>query len=417
MEQDLNQAQTLDREDVLAKFRNYFFIPQIDGKDSIYLCGNSLGLMPKQTPQYIDQELEDWRHLGVEGHLHAKNPWLPYHEILTQQMANIVGGKPSEVVVMNSLTVNIHLMMVTFYRPTKTKYKILVDYSLFPSDRYAILSQLHFHGYGPEGMIELSPDEGTEYVSRETIEHIIHTHGDEIALVLIGGVNYYSGQVYDIPFITSLAKKHGCAVGFDLAHAAGNVTFNLHDANVDFAVWCSYKYLNSGPGSLSGCFIHEKHHDDLSLNRFAGWWGQNKTIRFKMGPEFDPIKTAEGWQLSNPPILSMAAIKSSLDIFEEAGMQRLRQKSLQLTQFCLDLLGTKSKKYTIITPLKDEERGSQLSIQMSEKDKSVFDALIRHGVIADWREPDVIRIAPAPLYNSFEDVYHFCQIFTDIIGS
>ncbi|MCB0660217.1 MAG: kynureninase, partial [Saprospiraceae bacterium] len=344
MEQDLYQAQTLDREDVLAKFRNYFFIPQIDGKDSIYLCGNSLGLMPKQTPQYIDQELEDWRHLGVEGHLHAKNPWLPYHEILTQQMANIVGGKPSEVVVMNSLTVNLHLMMVTFYRPTKTKYKILVDYSLFPSDRYAILSQLQFHGYGPEGMIELSPDEGTEYVSRETIERILHTNGDEIALVLIGGVNYYSGQVYDIPFITSLAKKHGCTVGFDLAHAAGNVTLNLHDANVDYAVWCSYKYLNSGPGSLSGCFIHEKHHSDLSLNRFAGWWGQNKTTRFKMGPEFDPIKTAEGWQLSNPPILSMAAIKSSLDIFEEAGMQRLRQKSLLLTQFCLDLLGTKSEK-------------------------------------------------------------------------
>lgn len=405
-------AREQDQNDVLASYRDQFHIPKDDqGKDAIYLCGNSLGLMPKSTSDYIAQELEDWKNLGVEGHFNAKNPWMPYHEYLTENMAAIMGAHPSEVVVMNSLTVNLHLLMVSFYRPTKERYKILFDYSPFPSDRYAIASQLRYHGFDPaKGMIELSPEGDEEVVTLETIKKILDNHGDEIALILIGGVNYYTGQAYDIPSITKMGHNKGCMVGFDLAHAAGNLKLNLHEDGPDFAAWCSYKYLNSGPGSLSGCFVHERHHQ-ADLPRFAGWWGHDKSTRFLMGDEFKPITTAEGWQLSNPPVLSMAAIRASLDIFAAAGIQRLREKSEKLTAYLEYLiLEEKNDNIKIITPSDPKQRGCQLSIQMKVPDKKLFHYLSDNGVIADWREPDVIRVAPVPLYNTFEDVWHFSRI-------
>lgn len=415
MQSTLSFAQDLDHQDSLSSFRSKFHIPRTsDGKDSIYLCGNSLGLMPISTRDYINQELDDWKNLGVEGHFHAKHPWMPYHEFLSEKMARVVGALPSEVVVMNSLTVNLHLMMVSFYRPTKTRYKILFDYSPFPSDRYAIESQIKYHGFDPKiSMIELLPDEGQEIVSDEAIAKIIETEGESIALIMIGGVNYYTGQAYNIKKITELGHAHGCKVGFDLAHAAGNLALNLHDDGPDFAVWCSYKYLNSGPGSLAGCFVHDRHHD-VDLNRFAGWWGHDKATRFLMGDTYQPIKTAEGWQLSNPPVLSMAAILSSLDIFDEADIQMLRKKSVQLTAYLeAMLLANQSDLLSIITPSNSQERGCQLSLQMHNPDKRLFQFLMERGVIADWREPDVIRIAPVPLYNTFSDCWHFVDILNE----
>jgi kynureninase len=408
----LEYAQIQDKNDVLSAYRAQFHIPKTqDGNDTIYFCGNSLGLMPKSTTDYVNQELEDWKNLGVEGHFHAKNPWMPYHEFLTKNMAQIVGALPSEVVVMNSLTVNLHLLMVSFYRPTKGRYKILFDYSPFPSDRYAIESQIKFHGYDPkDAMLELSPESGQEIVSMDNIQNIIEQFGDEIALILIGGVNYYTGQAYDIKNITKMGHSKGCVVGFDLAHAAGNLNLNLHDDGPDFAAWCSYKYLNSGPGSLSGCFIHERHHTS-DLPRFAGWWGQDKSTRFLMGDTFHPIKTAEGWQLSNPPVLSMAAIRASLDIFASAGMDALKAKSEQLTEYLVYLITQeRDQNIKIITPLDAAQRGCQISIQMQNPDKKLFKYITEKGVIADWREPDVIRVAPVPLYNTFEDVWQFSKI-------
>jgi kynureninase len=413
LESSLEFARTLDRNDNLRDFRDKFHIPKDkNGKDQVYLCGNSLGLMPKSVESHIQQELEDWKAFGVEGHFHAKNPWMPYHEILTDQMANIVGAKASEVVVMNGLSVNLHLMMVSFYKPTKERYKILVDYSPFPSDRYAVTSQLKFHGFdSEEGLMELKPSEGSEIVEMSTIEDMFEKNGSEIALVLIGGVNYYTGQAYDVKKITALGHKNGCVVGFDMAHAAGNLALSLHDDGPDFAAWCTYKYMNSGPGSLSGCFVHERHHRDSNLNRFAGWWGHDKKTRFLMGDEFVPIQSAEGWQLSNPPIFQMAAIKASLEIFSNAGMENLRLKSLQLTQYLEDLIELHTNdKINIITPKNPKERGCQLSIQMKQPNKKLFDFLTEKGVISDWREPDVIRVAPVPLYNTFEDVWNFNEI-------
>lgn len=412
MDTSLQYAQDQDQADELRSFRDSFHIPKINrDNDSIYLCGNSLGLMPKATPSYVNQELEDWKNLGVEGHFHAAKPWMPYHEFLTENMATVVGAKPSEVVVMNSLTANLHFLMVSFYRPTNDRYKILFDYSPFPSDRYAIESQVKFHGFDPkDGMIELSPDDGSEIITLENIQNVLQTHGDEIALILIGGVNYYTGQAYDIKAITEMGHARGCMVGFDLAHAAGNLLLHLHDDGPDFAAWCSYKYLNAGPGSLSGCFIHERHHQS-NLPRFAGWWGNDKSTRFLMGDEFNPIPTAEGWQLSNPPILSMAAIRASLDIFAEAGMTRLRAKSEKLTAYLEYLIGQrKTDAIKIITPSDPNQRGCQLSFQMKHPDKRLFEFISKKGVIADWREPDVIRIAPVPLYNSYQDLWHFADI-------
>jgi kynureninase len=409
----LEYAKQQDVSDPLSLFRNKFNIPKDkEGNDILYLCGNSLGLMPVATTEYVLQELEDWKNLGVEGHFHAKNPWMSYHEMLAGPMADVVGALPSEVVVMNSLTVNLHLLMVGFYRPTQSKHKILFDYSPFPSDRYAIASQIKFHGYDPaESMIELTPDENSEIVSIDTIQKILEEQGDQIALILIGGVNYYTGQAYDLKKITAMGHAKGCFVGFDLAHAAGNLSLQLHDDGPDFAAWCTYKYLNSGPGSLSGIFIHERHHHNSDIPRFEGWWGHDKKTRFLMGDDFKAIETAEGWQLSNPPVLSMAAIKASLDIFAEAGIINLRKKSKALTAYLEYLIQHENNENIhIITPSDPDQRGCQLSIQMKSPDKKLFHYLTAHGVIADWREPDVIRVAPAPLYNTFEEMWKFSNI-------
>ncbi len=414
----LEYAKKQDADDALASFRNKFHIPKdATGKELIYLCGNSLGLQPKITSEYIKEELADWANLGVEGHVEGKHPWLPYHEFLTENMAKIVGAKPSEVVVMNTLTTNLHLMMVSFYQPTKTKYKIVVESDAFPSDKYAVESQLKFHGIDPkDGLILWKPRKGEELCRFEDLEEIMKTHGNEIALLMIGSTNYYTGQSFPLKKITELGHKYNCMVGFDLAHGAGNIQPNLHETGADFAVWCTYKYLNSGPGSLGGCFVHERHANNENLNRFAGWWGHNKKTRFNMRHEFDALPGAEGWQLSNPPILSMAAIRASLDTFAEAGFENLRKKSEKLTgylEFLLDEM--KNDAINVITPRNPEERGCQLSIQVKNADKNLHTKLTEAGVISDWREPDVIRVAPAPLYNSFEDVYRFSEKLKDVL--
>ena len=408
----LEFAKLQDEKDVLSKYRNQFHIPKDKkGNELIYMTGNSLGLQPKQTKAYINQELKDWANLGVEGHTEAKNPWLKYHEYLTESMANIVGAKPIEVVVMNTLTANLHFMMVSFYKPTTKRYKILIEADAFPSDKYAVESQLRHHGFDDkEGVILWKARKGEELANYEDLEAIFETQGDEIALVMIGGVNYYTGQFFDLKRITKLGHKHGCMVGFDCAHGAGNVNLNLHDSGADFAVWCTYKYLNSGPGSLAGCFVHERHAYKKDLNRFTGWWSHNKETRFRMRDEFDQLPGAEGWQLSNPPILSMAAIKASLDIFSEVGMIALAEKSKKLTgyfEFLLKQLGEETIR--IITPSNPDERGCQLSIQVKNANKSLHEKLTKTGVISDWREPDVIRCAPTPLYNSFQDVYYLVE--------
>lgn len=406
-------ALKMDENDPLRNYRQKFFIPKTPaGEECIYLCGNSLGLQPKTVRAYVEQELKDWEELGVEGHSHAGNPWMPYHELLTEPMARLVDGKPHEVVVMNTLTVNLHLMMVSFYRPTPERNKILIEYSAFPSDRYAVKSQVRFHGYDPESsLIELKPKAGKEIVEWDDFEKVMEKGGNSIALILVGGVNYYSGQLYDMARITELGHQYGCTVAFDLAHAAGNVPLRLHDWDVDFAVWCTYKYLNSGPGSIAGCFIHEKYADRSDLRRFAGWWGHDKQTRFLMGPDFIPIRGAEGWQLSNPSILSLAAVRASLEIFDEVGMGRLREKSLLLTgylEYLIDQMN--SNEISIINPHNPEERGCQLSLKTKNKNKQLYEKLTKEGVVCDWREPDVIRIAPVPLYNNFVDVYRFSEI-------
>ncbi len=409
-------AQAMDQKDPLQNFRSQFYIPKNkDGDDLVYLTGNSLGLQPKSTFDFINQELLDWEKYGVEGHFHAKNPWMPYHEFLTKSMAEVVGAKPIEVVVMNTLSVNLHLMMVSFYRPTKERYKILIESDAFPSDKYAVQSQIKFHGFDPkDGLIELHPREGEVLLRHEDILQTIEDQGDEIALVMIGNTNYYTGQAFDMKSITTAAHARGAKVGFDCAHGAGNIALNLHDSGCDFAVWCSYKYLNSGPGSLGGVFVHERHAHDTSLPRFEGWWGHNKETRFGMRDGFEPIPGVEAWQLSNPPILSMAAIMSSLKIFAEAKIENLRTKSVLLTgymEFLVNEIGNESIK--IITPSNPNQRGCQLSIQMNNADKSLFEWLMEKGVVADWREPDVIRVAAAPMYNSFTDVYRFVELLKE----
>ena len=408
----LEFAQKQDAEDSLSHFRKKFHIPtDTTGNELIYLCGNSLGLQPKITSTYIQEELQDWATLGVEGHTDGKHPWLPYHELLTKSMAKIVGAKPIEVVMMNTLTTNLHLMMVSFYQPTDKKYKIVIEADAFPSDKYAMESQLKFHGFDEkDGLILWKPREGEELCRFEDLEKILEEQGEEIALLMIGSTNYYSGQSFPLKKITELGHKHNCKVGFDLAHGAGNIQPNLHESGADFAVWCSYKYLNSGPGSLGGCFVHERHANNKDLKRFTGWWGHNKETRFNMRKEFDALPGAEGWQLSNPPILSMAAIRASLNVFEEAGFENLRKKSMQLTGFLEFLLDEmNNENISVITPRNPEERGCQLSIQVKNADKNLHTKLTEAGVISDWREPDVIRVAPAPLYNNFMDVYQFIQ--------
>ena len=405
-------ALSLDAKDELRKYRDKFHIPlQKNGEEHIYMCGNSLGLQPKRTKEFLNQELEDWATFGVEGHFHAKNPWMPYHEFLTESYAKIVGAKPTEVVAMNTLTVNLHLMMVSFYQPTEKRHKIIIEGDAFPSDIYAVESQIKYHRLSPAtSLIKLRPRDGESAIRTEDIQTIIEREGDEISLIMLGGVNYYTGQVFDFENITKLGHAKGINVGFDLAHAAGNIKLELHKWGVDFAVWCSYKYLNSGPGSVAAAFVHEKHHA-TNLNRFAGWWGHNKEDRFKMPDSFNPIQSAEGWQLSNPPILSLAAIRASLSIFDEVGMDKLVAKSKELTNFLLFLLDSiETDRIEIITP---EERGCQLSIRVKNGNKILFDSITEKGVVADWREPDVIRVAPIPLYNSFQDVFNFYNIIKE----
>lgn len=410
-------ARDLDACDPLAGYRERFhYPPPRNGRECIYLCGNSLGLQPRRVRAYVEQELKDWAELGVEGHFHAKTPWLPYHEFLTASLARLVGAKPLEVVVMNSLTVNLHLLMVSFYRPTPQRCKILIESGAFPSDQYAIKSQLLFHGYAPAAaLLELAPRPGEFSIRSEDIAALLAREGKNIALILLGGVNYATGQAFDIQEITRLGHEHGCTVGFDLAHAAGNLELQLHDWNVDFAAWCSYKYLNAGPGAIAGCFVHERHTRRRDLPRFAGWWGHNKKRRFLMEPEFDPIPGAEGWQLSNPPILQLAALRAALEIFDEAGMKNVRAKSKLLTGYLQFLLEQQAGgNFTIITPRDEDQRGAQLSLQIKRGGREICSRLLARRVICDWREPDILRVAPAPLYNTFDEVLRFAEIFSSV---
>lgn len=415
-------ARELDAQDPLRHMRDEFHIPkQTNGNDEIYFCGNSLGLQPKRTQDYLNYELNQWQKLGVKGHFSGDFPWMPYHEFLADESAKLVGAKKSEVVCMNSLTANLHFMMVSFYRPTDKRNKILIEDHAFPSDHYAVESQIKFHGFDPKAsMILAKPRDNEDVLHTEDILELIETHGDEIALVLLPGVQYYTGQVLDMRAITEKAHAKGSQVGFDLAHATGNIPMQLHDWGVDFAAWCSYKYLNSGPGSVSGCFVHEKHHDptkylDNDLPRFAGWWGHDKETRFKMENTFMPIESAESWQLSNPPILSLAAIRASLDTVKQAGgIEILREKSLKLTSYLRQLLAQElNADIKILTPQEPDASGCQLSLVVNLHaldSKTVFDRIEAAGVTCDFRYPNVIRIAPVPLYNSFEDCYQFTKI-------
>jgi kynureninase len=413
-------ANTLDAQDPLARFRNEFHFPlHTDGEPALYLCGNSLGLQPKRTRERVLEELDDWAKYGVEGHFHPdkESPWFSYHEQFRAGFAHLVGAEPTEVVAMNSLTTNLHLMMVSFYRPTSKRYKILIEGGAFPSDRYAMASQARFHGFDPaEAVLEFPRREGEVLTRMEDLEALLAEHGHEIALVIPAGVNYYTGQVFDMERITKLAHDAGCLVGFDLAHAVGNVPLQLHDWGVDFAVWCTYKYLNSGPGGVGGCFVHQRHEKNPELPRFAGWWGHDASTRFEMGPHFDPNVGADGWQLSNAPVLSMTALKASLELFLEAGFPNLRAKSIRLTQY-LDFLLSQwsSDKIEILTPTAEAERGCQFSIRVKTKVSTLFETLQNNGVIGDVRD-DVIRIAPTPLYNSFVDVWRFSEILRSCVA-
>lgn len=396
-------------------WRHLFHIPGINGKDAIYLCGNSLGLMPIKAREYVNAELDDWARLGVEGHLHATHPWLPYHEFLTDQMAHLVGAKSSEVVVMNSLTTNLHLLLVSFYRPTGKRRKVIVESDIFPSDLYAIQSQIRFHGGNPnEDLILWKPRTGEQILRYDDLEELVNAQKDSLALILIGGVNYYTGQSFDLKRITDLGHAIDIPVGFDLAHGAGNINYRLHDSGADFAAWCGYKYLNSGPGGLSGIFVHERHARNFELPRFTGWWGHNKETRFGMRDAYDPLPGAEGWQLSNPPILPLAALRASLEIFEEATMDVLRQRSIVLTSKLEALiLALDNPALEIFTPSDPEARGCQLSIYVRTHGRELFNYLTAQGVIADWREPNVIRVAPVPLYNHEKDIIQFARILEE----
>lgn len=411
-------AASLDAKDILRDFRDQFHIPETNGVQQVYLCGNSLGLQPKSVRSYLEQELIDWQNLGVEGHLHAKNPWLYYHHFLAESTARLVGALKQEVVVMNSLTVNLNLLMISFYRPTQKRYKIMMEYMAFPSDQYAVENQVKFHGFDAhDAIIELIPRAGESCLRTEDILEQIHKNKDELALIMIGGVNYYTGQLFNMEAITKYAKNcsEDIVVGYDLAHATGNVNLHLHDWGIDFATWCSYKYLNSGPGGTSGVFVHERHANNNTLPRLSGWWGNEESTRFKMQKGFFPQPGAAGWQMSNAQVLSMAAHRASLAIFDAAGMENLTTKSFVLTAYMEYLLNNgKRKDFKIITPSDSSQRGCQLSIVMDKDGKKTFDALTENGVIADWREPDVIRVAPVPMYNSFMDVFRFAEIFNNV---
>jgi len=413
----LEGAKSADQADNLSHYRSHFLFPQNQDNPVLYFTGNSLGLQAIKSKEIVLGELEDWARWGVDGHLEAERPWLPYHENFTSSLAKLVGAKETEVVAMNGLTTNLHLLMVSFFRPEGKRTKILCEGKAFPSDQYALKSQLRFHGLNPEEhLIEIMPDPFTELIEEDRIIKAIDNHKEEIALVMIGGVNYYTGQWFDMERITDAAKRAGAMVGWDLAHAAGNVPMELHKWNVDFAAWCGYKYLNSGPGGVSGVFVHEKHHGQSDIPRFEGWWGHNKEDRFQMPDQFVPIHSAEAWQLSNAPVLAMAPLLASLELFDEVGMTALREKSLSLTAYMQMVIEDASRlsgqEIRIITPAETHRRGCQISISVPGKGKEVFGKLSAAGVIADWREPDVIRLAPVPLYNSYEDVYQFGQLLT-----
>ena len=426
-------ARELDAADPLARTRELFHIPpagaEAGGGDVIYMVGNSLGLQPKATRGLIEQELEDWARLAVEAHLHGRDPWLPYHEWFREPAARLVGGVPGECVMMNSLTVNLHLLMVSFYRPTRERYKIIIEDTAFPSDSYAVTSQIRFHGYDPsEALVRIgrrdtggqaasgTPGEGAPRpLTTDEVLEVIEREGRRTALVLLGAVNYLTGQWFEMEKITAAARKQGCVVGWDLAHAAGNVPMRLHDWGVDFAAWCTYKYLNSGPGAVAGAFIHERHGKNPDLPRFAGWWGNDPATRFKMGPDFIPREGADGWQLSNPPILALAPVKASMKIFDQVGMAALREKSVRLTGYLEHLLDRQGAgRVQIVTPRDPAQRGAQLSLRLPGIGRDAEERLRRMGVVVDYREPDIIRVAPAPLYNTFHDVWRLVQALGEV---
>ena len=408
-------AEQLDKEDKLSSYKNEFIFPKVNGKEVIYFTGNSLGLQPRSAKKYVDEVMEDWANLAVEGHFYADKPWWDYHERFSAKLGKVVGGKPSEITVMNTLTVNLHLLMATFYSPTSKRFKIICEEKAFPSDQYMITSQVKFHGFTEEeAVVKIEKRKGEHYFRTEDIVTKIKEVGDECALVLIGGVNYYSGQVLDMKTITAAGHAVGSKVGWDLAHAAGNIELNLHDWEVDFAAWCSYKYMNSGPGNASGCFINEKYHGRTDLSRLEGWWGHNKERRFLMEPEFQPEPDANAWQISNAPILAMAPYLASLEMFENVGMPALIEKRNKIVAYLEFILHEIDKEvdasFEIITPSNQKERGTQLSVFLHGEGKELFNYLMENGVITDWREPNVIRLAPAPFYCSFQDMYEFGQI-------
>lgn len=411
-ENSLAFAQKLDSSDSLQSFREKYFIPQVNGKEALYFTGNSLGLQPKSVLSALQTELEDWKNLGVEGHFHGKNPWFHYHKFLTNGAALVVGAKPIEVVVMNQLTSNLHFLFVSFYRPNQQRFKIIMEAGAFPSDMYLVESQVKFHGFNPsEAIVEVKPREGEHTLRHQDILDTIEAHKDELALVFFSGVQYYSGQVFNIKEITEKGHACGAVVGFDLAHAAGNIELKLNEWNVDFAAWCSYKYLNSGPGGVAGAFVHEKHATDSSLPRFAGWWGHDEQERFKMLKGFVPEEGAAGWQLSNAPVFSMAVHREALHLFEVAGMSALTEKGKNLNAYLQFVIEEAMKhnallNFKIITPAYPE-RGCQISLLTDENGKMIFDYLTQNGVIADWRNPNVIRLAPVPMYNTYQDIYTF----------
>ncbi|MCF6351888.1 MAG: kynureninase [Cyclobacteriaceae bacterium] len=428
----LEYAQSLDEKDPLKSFREKFHIPTHQGKDALYFTGNSLGLQPKETAKLINEELELWKQRGVEGHFEGERPWFHYHKFAKESLAKIVGAKPEEVVPMNSLTTNLHLLMVSFYRPTPKRFKIITEAGAFPSDQYALESQVKFHGLTPkETIIEITPREGETTIRTEDILTAIETNAEELALVMFSGVQYFTGQFFDIETITNAGHKVGAIVGFDLAHAAGNVPLQLHNHQVDFAVWCHYKYLNSGPGSVAGAFVHKKHANNPDLPRFAGWWGHNEEERFLMKKGFKPMSGVDGWQLSNVNVLSTAALLASLAVVDKAGFNQMRVKSIQLTAFLEFLLNDlfSKEELVILTPSDSHQRGAQLSISLVNNGREVFDRLTEQGVVADWREPNVsarlaglpirqagvIRVAPTPLYNSYKEVFKFVQLLRKAI--
>lgn len=418
----LEYAREQDASDPLHDYRDRFHFPTLETPEMVYLTGHSLGLQPKGARPAVELELDEWAKYGVDGHFHSTNPWYSYHELLTPPMATIVGAKESEVVCMNSLTTNIHLMFVSFYRPTRDRYKIISEARMFPSDRYVLETQTRFHGFDPDdAIIEVAPRDGEWLIREEDILAAIEENADQLALLFFGGVNYFTGQLFDMPKLTQAAHRVGAVAGFDLAHAAGNVPLALHDWDVDFAAWCSYKYLNSSPGNAGGVFVHERHGSNPDLPRFGGWWGHDKDSRFQMKSCFEPMEGAEGWQLSNAPVLGMAAMKAAIDIHAEVGMPALRAKSEKLTAYLELTIDDLREAFpdadiSIITPREPAERGCQISINIAGRDRKLFDDMIAEGVIADFREPCVIRIAPVPLYNSFEDVFVFGQVLRRLLA-